>query len=142
MSFDVFKKALNRSNCFNLLQDKRPEVSWVFCSKLVSGNREWLAWIPSSEDVHFSSKSFSWEGFNIRPNRCGSHLIRLHFLHQVCNDVCFDFHASDDSMVDSSKAKSSFDSTVSGAKADDIFKFFGTTHIFTHFLLRMTVFGE
>lgn len=80
---------------------------------------EWLARIAASEDVNTASKQVTWEGFKVRVNRCGSQQTVFHLLDQVGNGESFDLHISEDSMVDASKVKSSFDSSISAAETED-----------------------
>ena len=119
MSLNVFKKALNRSNCFNVPSDERPEVSWVVFSESFTCCCKWLAGITTSDDVNAVSKQVRWEGFNIRVYRCGRYDPVFHLVNQVRNGEGFDLHISEDSMFKPGKVKSSFESTISAAKADD-----------------------
>ena len=118
--FDVFKEALKRANCSDMLSDVRPEVTGIALALSFAGPAKRLARVAASDDVNAASKEMCWEGFKIRPKRGGIQLMRLHLRNQVRNSEGFDLHISDDAMVDSSKAKSSFDATVSGAKGKDV----------------------
>ena len=115
VSFDVFKEALNRSNCVDDFEDVGPEVSGVILSFSFSRLREWLTGIASSNNVNSVSKDFRREGFKIRVNRCGIQEILFHLCDQVFDCEGFDLHITDDSMAKSGKLKSSLDSTVSAA---------------------------
>jgi hypothetical protein len=115
VSFDIFKETSNRSNCPDDVADVRPEVSGVFFSKSLSCGTKGLARITASEDVNSVSKWLHWQGFKIRPHRCGIQLTLFHLGNQVRNGEGFDLHMSDDSMFNSGKVKSSFDSTISCA---------------------------
>tara|TARA_R110002020_G_scaffold44181_2_gene127721 strand:- start:2740 stop:3261 length:522 start_codon:yes stop_codon:yes gene_type:complete len=119
VSFDVFKKASNRSNCFDVLPDVGPEVSWVFCAFALPCCAEGLAGITASEKVNALSKAVCWQGFKIRPDRCRNQLSRFHLCNQVRSGEGFDLHMSDDSMFKSGKVKSSLDATVSSAEAEN-----------------------
>tara|TARA_B100001121_G_C18656801_1_gene606821 strand:+ start:898 stop:1362 length:465 start_codon:yes stop_codon:yes gene_type:complete len=119
VSFDVFEETLNRSNCSNNVVDVRPEVSGVVFAFSFPCCGKWLTRIAASEDINSVSKAVHWQGFKIRPYRCGIQLTRFHLCNQVRNGEGFDFHMSDDSMFKSGKLKSSFDSTIAGAKAKD-----------------------
>ena len=115
--------------------DVWPEMTGVLLPASLSSRAKRLARISSSDDVNAVSKEVCWEGFKIRPNRCGIQFTRLHLRDQVCNGEGFDLHISDDPMVDSNKVKSSLDATVSGTKTDDVegfvsSKVFGTIHIY------------
>ncbi|MDA9091501.1 hypothetical protein N9J84_05275, partial [Porticoccaceae bacterium] len=78
--------------------DKRPEVSGIVCAFSVAGSGERLARITASDKVNAVSKEVCWEGFKIRPNRCGIQLTPFHLRNQVRNGEGFDLHISEDSM--------------------------------------------
>ena len=95
MSFDVFKEAELGSEKSNAVCDEWPEVARIVCSKPFSCGREGLTGVASSKDVHAVSKTFPWEGFKIRPNRCWVHESRFHFADQVRNSEGLDLTKSD-----------------------------------------------
>jgi len=115
---DVFEENAKRSDCLNDVPDVRPEVPGIIFSCSLSGRGKWLAGISPSDNANSVSKAFHWEGFKIRPNRCGSQLSRFHLRNQVGNGEGFDLHMSDDSMSKPSKLKSSLDTPISCAKTE------------------------
>jgi len=114
---DVLEEASIWSDCFNVAKDVGPEVSGVIGAHSSTSGAKGLTWVPPSDEINAVSKEVCREGFKVRPNRCGSQLTRFHLRNQVGNGEGFDLHISDDSMLDSSKVKSSFDSTVSCAES-------------------------
>ena len=101
-----------------MLSNERPEVSGILLPHSFACRRERLARIASSDDVNCSSKDVCWESFKVRENRSRIQPTLFHLRNQVCNDEGFDLHISDDSIVDSSVVKSSFDTTISAAKTE------------------------
>ena len=101
-------------------------MSGVFFTESFSGNAERLAWISSSEDVHFSAKVACWEGFKIRVDRCVIHESFFNLRNQVCLDEGFDLHIADCSNIHARSSKSKLNPSVSCTKADNVL---GIIHI-------------
>jgi hypothetical protein len=119
VSFDVLEEASNRSNCFDMSFDVRPEVPGVFCTSSLSSRTERLAGITASEHVNAVSKALRWQGFKIRPHRSRNQFSLFHLRNQVGNCEGFDLHMSDDSMRKPGKLKSSLNAAVPSAEAED-----------------------
>jgi hypothetical protein len=69
MSADILEEA---EVWFNLTDDSFdiwPQMSWIFISELLPSNTERLAWVSSSDAIHFATPRFAVEGLNIRPHR-------------------------------------------------------------------------
>jgi len=115
VSTDVLEEAPNRSNCLDDSLNIRPKVSGVVCSLSLSRDRERLAGIAGSDDVHSAPKRFPVEGLNIRPDRSRIQQTRLNLRDQVRASEGFDLHISDRSQIRDSPPKPQFDSGVSGA---------------------------
>jgi hypothetical protein len=128
VSFDIFKEAELGSQNPNSVCDEGPEVAGVFCAEPFAGGREGLAWITCHKDVHAISKSFAWEGFNIRPDRCCVQESRLHFCNQVRAGEGFDLTISDNAQIWDCSFKSKMNASVSSAPLDHC-NVFGIIHI-------------
>jgi len=113
VSIDVLEEDSTGSDIVNCVCDVRPQVSGVFVTEALSSRAKRLARISSSDEVNAVSKEVRWEGLKVRVNRGCIQLTRFHLRNQVRNGEGFDLHISEDSMLDSSKVKSSFDSSIS-----------------------------
>jgi hypothetical protein len=82
-------------------------------AKAFSSRAKRLARVAASDEINCASKKACREGFKIRVNRCRVQLTRFHLVNQFRNGEGLDLHISDDSMLDPSKVKSSFDSSIS-----------------------------
>jgi hypothetical protein len=80
---------------------------------------EGLTGISANEPVSFSVKRFEWEGFKVRPNRCGSQYTLFHLLDQIFDDKGLDFHMNDCSTSGKHSVNAFFESKHSAAKADE-----------------------
>ena len=129
VSFDVFKEAIGRLNNSNCVDNEGPEVPRVFRSESLPGCAEGLTGISRSKDVHLVVKLCTWEGFNIRPDRCEVHESRFHFCDQVRAGECFDLSISDDAQISDSSTESEMNASVSGTPLKNC-NFFGTTHTY------------
>ena len=130
MPFDVLEEADTGAHCSNSICDVGPDMAFVFFSVPVSCVAEGLAWVTSSEDVHFSVKACPRESGNIRPDRCRIHETRFHFRNQVRDGIRFDFTQSDCSQSADDSLESKFNASVSGTKAD-VCNCFGSIHVMT-----------
>jgi hypothetical protein len=83
MSADIFKEADWWFNFADESFNFWPEMSWVFFSKFFYCDTKWLAWISSSEAIHFATPRLAIEGSKICPNRC---LIQDFVLHARFKD--------------------------------------------------------
>jgi hypothetical protein len=114
VSFHVLEETELWSKKSNAACDVGPKMSWIVCSKSLSGCAEWLAWVASRKNVHLISKLFPWEGLKIRPYRCWVHESRFHFCNQVRNCEGFDLTKSDCAHSWEDSFKSKLNASVSG----------------------------
>jgi hypothetical protein len=88
--FDVLAENESRSDCTDLVAEKRPEVAGIGFSEPFSGRTERRARVPATEDVHHAVKRFSREASQIAPDWSRGKEPRLNLCSQVLDGEGFD----------------------------------------------------
>jgi hypothetical protein len=128
MAFDVFEEADPWPHIGNAICDVGPEVAWILLATSLSRVAEWLARIPSREDVHQSAKAPELEGFKIRPDRCRIQASRFHFRDQISAGKCFDLAVSDSAQSRDNSPESEINPGVSRTEGH-VCNCLGSSHI-------------
>ena len=68
MMGDIFKEDERRFNLGDDAGDMRPEVAWVVRAPAFARDREWLARIARSDDIHRAAPRAAVEGSNVVPD--------------------------------------------------------------------------
>ncbi len=69
--------------------DMRPEMARISFAETASGNREWLARVACSEDIHDAAPWSAVEGGNVVPDRCRIQGLVFHPRHESGRCVGF-----------------------------------------------------
>lgn len=116
---DILQEDEARSHLANDSQDLGPEVALVFLPEPTAGNREGLAWVTGSDDIHPATPRSAIEGSEIRVNRSGLNRPLFHASRQDFADRVLPLHETDRSSAGKRQSDSEVESADAGAQRKD-----------------------
>jgi hypothetical protein len=117
---DVFDDDEPRARLDDDAPRRRPEVALVVLAEALSGQGMRLARDAANDAIHETTPLSASEGFDIAPNRSGSHETLLHRCDQLRAAEGFPLHQHDRASAWDCQLESEIETAASGAKADDV----------------------
>lgn len=96
--------------------EMRPQMAGIVRALALARDREWLARISTSEDIHCSTPRAAVKGSNVVPDRCRIQGLVFHPRHEGGCSICFPLDVTNSAIPGTGDGKPEVDSTGSGTE--------------------------
>jgi len=118
MMGDIFEEDEGRLDLVDDPRDMRPEVAWIFGTEASACNRERLARIARSDDVHSAAPWAAVEAGNVVPDRCRIQGRLFHPCHENGRGVGFPFDMAHSSISGHGNCEPEVEPACAGAERE------------------------
>lgn len=100
--------------------DMGPQMARISFAETPSGNREWLARVARSEDIHEAAPWSAFEGGNVVPDRCRIQGLVCHPRHESGRCVGFPLDVTHSAISGTSDVESEIEPASAGAQGEAV----------------------